>query len=277
MRLTPAHAGQLARLAAGGSLPKSRLSKELLPTLQNADVVQLEPSGSSYLVRGIPGKLEKFVEHHWGIRDLKRFAQATPDNRSRESLAEIAGDSKALRTSPLAGIFIRSFGNCFLQGQPLAMTPSGSAIFVAPSRLRDLEVSAATLIAVENPACLLNFEKTSRHFPGQKLDDIALVLRWSWGSAWQDWLRRWPGTVLHFPDYDPAGLRIFASEVLSRRPEAKLLIPEGFEAILEKHGSRKLYLRQEPLNIQLANDPRIKPVSILLEFHRKALEQEELL
>ena len=27
---------------------------------------------------------------------------------------------------------------------------------------------------------------TSRHFPGQKLDDIVLVLRWSWGSAWQD-------------------------------------------------------------------------------------------
>ena len=83
--------------------------------------------------------------------------------------------------------------------------------------------------------------------------------------------------MLHFPDYDPAGLRIFASEVLSHRPEAKLMIPEGFEAILEKQGSRKLYLRQEPLNFQLANDPRIKPVSILLKFHRKALEQEELL
>jgi hypothetical protein len=136
--------------------------------LQKADVVRLEPSGSSYLVRGIPGKLKEFVEHHWGIRDLKRFAQATPDNRSRESLAEIAGDSKALRNAPLAGIFIRSFGNCFLQGQPLAMTPSGTAIFVSPSQLRGLEVSASTLIAVENPACLLNFEKTSRHFPGQK-------------------------------------------------------------------------------------------------------------
>ena len=88
MRLTPAHAGQLVRLAAGGSLPKSRVSKALLPILQKADVVRLEPSGASYLVRGIPGKLEEFVEHYWGIRDLKSFAQAKPDNRSRGSQIE---------------------------------------------------------------------------------------------------------------------------------------------------------------------------------------------
>ncbi len=138
-------------------------------------------------------------------------------------------------------------------------------------------VRASTLIAIENPACLLNFERALRHFPAQKLEDTALVLRWSWGSAWQEWIRRWPGTVLHFPDYDPAGLRIFASEVLSRRPEAKLMIPNGFEALLEKHGSRKLYLRQEPLSSELADDPRMKPVSAPLKLHRKALEQEHLL
>jgi len=277
MRLTPAHARQLARLAAGGSLPKSSLSKSLLPILQKADVVRLEPSGSSYLVRGIPGKLEQFVEHYWSVRDLEGFARATPDNRSRESLAEIAGDSKALRNHPLAGLFIRSFGNCFLQGRPLAVTPPGSAIFISPAQLPALEICASTLIAIENPACLLNFEKALRHFPGQKLDETALVLRWSWGIAWQEWIRQWPGAVLHFPDYDPAGLRIFASEVLSRRPEARLMIPHGFEALLEKYGSRRLYLRQEALSSELADDPRMKLVSALLKLHRKALEQEELL
>ncbi len=277
MRLTPAHAGQLLRLAAGGSLPKSRLSKALLPILQNADVVRLEPSGASYLVRGIPGKLEEFVEHYWGIRDLKSFARATPDNRSREVLSEIAGDSKALRNYPLAGLFIRSFGNCFLQGHPLAVTPPGSAIFVSPAQLPALKIRAATLIAIENPACLPNFEKALPHFPGRELEKTALVLRWSWGSAWQDWLSRWAGAVLHFPDYDPAGLRIFASEVLSRRPEAELMIPRGFEALLVKRGSRKLYLRQEPLSSDLTNDVRMNPVSAFLKLHRKALEQEELL
>jgi hypothetical protein len=141
------------------------------------------------------------------------------------------------------------------------VTPPGSAIFVSPAQLPELEIRASTLIAIENPACLLNFEKALRHFPAQNLDDIALVLRWSWGSAWQEWIRPWRGNVLHFPDYDPAGLRIFASEVLSRRPEAKLMIPNGFETLLKERGSRKLYLRQEPLSNELANDPRMKSVS----------------
>jgi hypothetical protein len=276
MRLTPAHAVQLARLAAGGSLPKSRLSKVLLPTLQTADVVRLEQSGSSYLVRGIPGKLEQFVEHRWGIRDLKSFAQANPVTRSRESLSEIAGDSKALRNHPLAGLFIRSFGNCFLQGQPLAVTPPGSAIFVSPSQLPTLEIRASTLIAIENPACLLNFERALRHFPNLELNDTALVLRWSWGSAWKEWIRRWPGRLFHFPDYDPAGLRIFASELLPHRPDARLLIPENLETML-KRGSRNLYLRQEALLSRLNDHPQIRAVADSLRASRRALEQESLL
>jgi hypothetical protein len=39
--------------------------------------------------------------------------------------------------------------------------------------------SRLALTAIENPACLLPFEKALRHFPGQKLNDTALVLRWS--------------------------------------------------------------------------------------------------
>jgi hypothetical protein len=103
------------------------------------------------------------------------------------------------------------------------------------------------------------------------------VLRWRWGSVWQEWLRGWSGSVIHFPDYDPAGLRIFASEVLSRCPDAKLMVPKGFEALLKKRGNRELYLRQEALSSDLANDPRMSLVAASLKWHRKALEQEALL
>ena len=49
--------------------------------------------------------------------------------------------------------------------------------------------------------------------------DYALVLRWHWvvlggsGSTFE-------GQLLYFPDYDPASLRIFATEVFSHRPSA---------------------------------------------------------
>ena len=277
MRLTPAQAGQLAHLAEGGSLPRGRVAKALLPLLENAGVVRMEPSGSSYLVRGVPGKIEAFAEHRWGIRDLRRLSLASPENRSRELLAEIAGDSKALPNQPLAGIFIRSFGNCTLDGQPLMHTPSGSAIFISPAQLPQLRVTASVLIAIENTKCHLKFENALPYFAQADLTNIALVLRWSWGAAWREWLRAWPGALLHFPDYDRAGLRIFATEVLPRRPEARLLIPANLDALLNERGSRKLYLRHEHLPLLEAKHPDIARVDAVIQRLRKALEQEKLL
>jgi len=277
MRLTSAQAGQLARLADGGSLPRSRIARTLLPILENAGAVRMEKSGSSNLVRGLPGKIESFAEHHWGIRDLHRYALASPEDRSRESLAEIAGDSKALPTHPLAGIFIRSFGNCTLGGQPLMHTPPGSAIFISPAQLPQLCVTAKTLIAIENSECLLKFENALSHFAKADLVNIALILRWNWGTAWREWLRAWPGVLLHFPDYDRAGLRIFATEVLPRRPDARLFIPTDFNALLDGRGSRELYLRHEHLSLLEAKHPDIARVNAAIKSPRKALEQESLL
>jgi hypothetical protein len=276
MRLTRAQAGLLAHLAEGGSLPRSRIAKTLLPILQEAHVVRLERSGSSYLVRGRPDKIAAFAEHRWGIRDLRSFAAASPENRSRESIAEIAGDSKALPNHPLAGIFIRSFGNCALAQMPLAHTPRGSAIFISPAQLPKLKVAASTLIAIENPACLLSFEKALPHFPDLELGNIALVLRWSWGTAWREWLRRWQGAVFHFPDYDRAGLRIFATEVLRHRSDARLLIPADLKTLVSGRGNRKLFLRQGHLSLPNSNHPDIALVQAEIESSRKALEQEEL-
>jgi hypothetical protein len=277
MRLTPAHAAQLARLAAGGSLQKSSLSKTLLPVLQEAGVVRLEKAGSSYRVRGIPGELEKFVQHHWGIRDLKNYAQATPEKRSRGSLAEIAGDSKALPTHPLTGILMRCFGDCFLQSQSLGTTPCGSALLISPTQLPRLEIRARTLIAIENSECLLYFEKMLPHFPELRMSEAALVLRWSWGTTWQQWIRQWQGTLLYCPDYDPSGLVIFGSEVLAHRPDAHLLVPDKLKELLVERGSRSLYLRQEPWLNGLHDHSAIQKVKLMLKSSRKALEQESLL
>jgi len=277
MRLTPAQAGQLVHLADGGSMQRSRVAKALLPLLENAGVVRVEKSGSSYLVRGVPGKIEAFAEHRWRIHDLRRFALAGPEDRSRESLAEIAGDSKALPTNPLAGIFIRSFGNCTLSDQPLMHTPPGSAILISPAKLPQLRVTASTLIAIENSECLLKFENALPHFAGVDRGNVALILRWNWGTAWREWLRCWPGAVLHFPDYDRAGLRIFATELLAQRPKARLLIPANLDTLVNERGSRELYLRHEHLSLPEAENPDIARVNAAIASCRKGLEQESLL
>ncbi len=277
MRLTCAQAAKLVRLDAGESLPRSQLSKGLLYTLQKADVVRMEKSGSSYVVRGIPGKLASFVEHHWGVRDLARYAQANPTNRSRELLADIAGDSKALPNRPFDGIFIRSFDNCFLANKPLNSSPPGTAVLITVGNLPHLRVETPYLVAVENAECLWNFEKAKRYFPDLTGLDYALVLRWHWGGAWRQWLNGWRGQLLYFPDYDPAGLRIFATEVLPHRPSARLLIPQDFEKILQERGERDLYLKQEKFLPVLDEHAELARLCRALRKARKAFEQESLL
>src|SRR5204863_72882 len=148
--LSCAQASKLVRLDAGQSLPRSELPKSILAPLQEGGAVHLEKSGSSYVVRGLPGKLASFVAQHWGIRDLEKYARAVPGARSRAMLADVAGDSKALPNRPFDGVFIRSFNNCFLADRPLSTTPPGSAVLICLEDLPKLTVESKYIIAVEN-------------------------------------------------------------------------------------------------------------------------------
>jgi len=276
MRLTPAHAAKLARLDNGESLPRSQIPKVLLHPLQEAGVVRLIRSGSSYVVRGVPDALARFVEHHWGVQDLSRYAEAAPEKRSRELLSEIAGDSKALPNRPLEGIFLRSFGKCYLREEPLGVAPQGSATLISLDSLPHLRIKTSVLIGIENPRCLWNFECARKYFPELKGLDFTLILRWHWGTAWRQWLAGWNGQILYFPDYDPAGLGIYAAEVLPHCPGARLLVPKDFERLLTERGDRKFYVTQEVRFPQQVNE-EILSVMETLRKHRKGLEQESLL
>lgn len=277
MRLTPAQAAKLIRLGAGESLPKSEVPKSLLRPLQEAHAVRFEKSGPSYVVRGVPDKLIRAVEQIWGVRDLEKYAASTPDTRNRAVLSEIAADTKALPTSPFEGIFIRSFGQCYLGDQPLGITPCGSALLITLKELPQLQIRSKCLIGIEGVEAFWKFEKAMKYFPNLSGTDQTLVLRWRWSTAWREWLAGWSGQFLYFPDYDPAGIRIFLTEIIPVRPDTKLLIPQDFQSILNAHGSRELYLRQEkllPSNTQHAEAARVCEA---LRRHRKGLEHEALL
>lgn len=277
IRISTARAAQLARLASGQSLPKSKLSRPLLAPLQHAGAVILERSGSSYVVRGIPDLLAVFVEHEWGIRDLSAYAASAPGVRSRASMAEITEDSKALPSSPLEGLFFRTFGVASVDGQPLSPTPPEIAHFISPRRLQKLHLGARILIGIENPECLKKFENCLPHFPALDLSSTALVLRWSWGAEWRAWVSQWSGTVWYFPDFDPAGLSIFATQVLKVRPDARILTPMALPALLKERGNRKLYLNQEHLLLSLPNHAELMEIQRTIQEARKGLEQESLL
>lgn len=82
---------------------------------------------------------------------------------------------------------------------------------------------------------------------------------------------------MHFPDYDPAGMRIFTTEVLPFREDAQLLIPRSLETLLENRGNRDLYLRQDSMLPTTNDHADLASCCELLRKHRKGLEQENLL
>jgi hypothetical protein len=276
MRLTSQQASVLVRLDAGESIARSALPRALLRALQASNAVRLERSGSSYVVRGIPGRVGAFAGHECDIRDLPGFAALDPETRTRADLARLAGDTKALTINPLDGIFLRLSGAAELHGKPLNPTPEGCAHFIAVSELPHLSVPTALWIGVENAESFLRFESCRRHFPDFDFRHAAIVWRWSWGGKWQTWLRERAGRLIWFPDYDPAGLVIFSSQILSCRPDVQLLVPNDLDGLLE-HGSRKLFLRQESMLDSLPADREVQTVASRIKRVRKALEHEMLI
>jgi len=277
MRLTPKQAGALMRLEAGESIARSTLSRPLLRALQDRNAVRLERSGASYVVRGIPGRIAAFVTRECGIHDLPGFAALDPETRTRADLARIAGDTKALTAHPLDGIFLRLTDAADLRGKPLNPTAEGCAHFIAASELPSLSIRAPLLMGVENAEAFLNFESCLGHFSNMDFSHVALIWRWSWGGRWQKWLRQYRGSFIWFPDYDPAGLVIYSSQILSCRPDAHLLIPDSFDKLLEERGSRNLFLRQENMLSSLPAHGEVQAVATRIKRARKALEHETLI
>ena len=265
-------------MATGGSLPKSEVGARVLKPLLDAHVVKLEKSGSSYVVRGIPDALPGFVESYWGIKDLSRFSALTIESRDRETLAVIASDSKALPNSPFDGIFFRSFGTCYIDDQPLGVCPEGTMRFLSVQQIPLLRVTSKTLVGVENVRCLLRFERVARWFPALMGLDLTVVLRWRWGATWRDWLRTWTGQFLYLPDYDPAGISIFVSEVQPLCAAARLMCPPDIDWLMQ-FGNRERFIKQEAmLNvIQAHGKDEVAQIISLLRKHRTSFEQETLI
>ncbi|MDB6029445.1 MAG: hypothetical protein JWM68_5668 [Verrucomicrobiales bacterium] len=277
MRLTPAQAAQLVHLASGKSLPKSQIPKRVLQALEeHGNCVKFEKSGASYVVRGLPGQVQAFAKRHWGISDLAAFAQASPDARSRELLSAISEDSKTLPTNPLKGIFIRTFGQCFHGDSALGVTPFGTAILITLDVLPQLRLETPLIVAVENVECLWKFERMISHFPVLQAKQFTLILRWNWGQAWRKWLDSWKGGLFYIPDYDPAGLQIFSTEVLPFFPCARLLVPTDLKRFLN-NGKRERFLEQEHCLPVDSENAQVAELCALFKQVRKGLDQEALL
>lgn len=90
-------------------------------------------------------------------------------------------------------------------------------------------------------------------------------------------MRSWAGNLFYFPDYDPAGLKIFDYEILDKNPRSALLVPSNLELLLRQRGQREIFIRQERLLPISHAHRQIESVAKLLRRTRSGLAQEHLL
>lgn len=278
MQVTKAQAAKLAQLQAGADLPRSALPQALLQKLQGAGIVHAFRAGGGHRLKADAGPLADYARMHWHIDDLAAFAAEDAASRDRRTLIELAGDSKALPTRPLRGLFIRPWGaSVRVGGAVLEQQPEGACHFVHESLLPSLVVEPRCVYGIENAEVLLHFERLRDAPTGP----ACLVLRQHWGEAWREWLTAGSVEFLHFADFDFSGALIFETEVLRFAPHAHLHVPSDIDDLLSQVVSPDLFDGQAAQRLHYLNrTPQHADVARLVAAllrHRRALEQEALL
>jgi len=269
---------QLTRLLDHGTIPRSLCSGALLRTLQpllDTAVVVEERSGAGrrLLVRD-PSALGDFIRKHF------------PESPVPEGLpSRVAGiarfrDSKTFVSDTPEIVSVRTWSNAALlkDGQPVGAASAtglhGVFSFVLHKRYTLHEKSAL----VENPALFTHFEHL--HLP----IDLVIYGHGRASARLLDWLASPEApalSLLHLPDYDPAGLTEF-ERLRSRLPgRIRLHLPpdlaERFARFANPALLAKVNTRAMLANLRLSNSPEVRQVVALIDRHNAGLEQEALL
>ncbi len=163
-----------------------------------------------------------------------------------------------------------------ISGKIVLPEPQGIELFV--HQPEHLQISkTALVVGIENPECFLKFGKLAQLFPQQEL---VTVLRYMSNSP-NRWLQTISNNYLHFGDFDPAGLNIYIHEYRRHLPTDRcdFFIPPNIEQLISRYGLSDLYDKQAHLleNIDRELYPEIEKLLVILDTHKKGLEQERLL
>ena len=135
-----------------------------------------------------------------------------------------------------------------------------------------------TVIGVEGFENFKEIERQKYLFVGLQ---PLFVWRYQNSTSISSWLNLIPNNYIHFGDYDPKGLHIYASEFRAKigSDRCRFFIPENLETLLVNYGERELYESQiEYLKkIDFNRFKEDSEVFQLLDRHKKGLAQEILI
>jgi len=273
--------GVLARSACSG-----QFLKQITPLLQSGVIGEERAGAGRRLVVRDSTALRLFVQKHFP--DLPVDAAAL----ARETAVARFRDTKALKGDTPEIVSVRTWSETALRRVPACDSNdtdhcAGSGAFRATRDYgafsfllgRDCPLQLRGLWAlVENPAVFVHFERLDLPIPA------ALYSRGRVSNRLLDWLASQASGdfgLIHFPDYDPAGLIDYQRLRIRLGERVSLHLPEDIGVRFEKLSNasllRKGLTRSMLAGLRSCGCAEILRVVELIDRYNAGLEQEALL
>lgn len=261
----------LAELLEQGSVAYSRLrSTEAYKTLQTLQTLELVKVATHKTRRTITvldlGAFTRWLDSNFPAEDaLAELLPARAQNIARER------DSKAgVTTHAVQPVLLKWFDPN--PDTPLAqLSQTYGMVGVTSDRLTALALPATWyLLTVENWESFYTLSYPSCRVPvmivylGGNVSDVVL-------AALAD-LTPCPAAILHFGDYDWAGLMIF-QRVETWLPQAQLYVPPNLADLFQRYSKRELVEKQAVAFLDLQH-PQCQSVIACISQYNAGLEQE---
>lgn len=276
-------AALLAKLRDSGTIPTSaisRASEEKLKPLFQSEVLTKRPRGrGTAIIVNKPGYLRQFIEKNFP-EGLENTAK---NDMTRNESARTFRDSKKRSGRTAIPVFIRGFGESTLMyrstGHTLNTARHTELFGVTSIMLTEdepLPEYRGNIATVENLEVFTAFQRlnpknTIAVYTGGRIH--RLLLKWLSSPETSK------AVVIHYGDYDPAGLGDYLRIKTAREGKTELFIPPDLNALVKKYGSETLLGKSAHLIPRLheAADNVVKEVLEILLRNNRALEQEVLI
>jgi hypothetical protein len=225
--------------------------------------------------------LKSYLHNKHGIPSLEDYiAFQEKENTTRSDAVKATSNSKYKNIKVFEGFLINTYQkiDCMLNGIPFVVNACpGTFTFI--NNFRNFTIPPnITIVGVEG---FENFKEIKRQkYLFENIQPL-FVWRYQSSSSISSWLNLIPNNYLHFGDYDPKGLHIYASEfqVKIGADRCRFFIPENLESLLTQYGERELYENQiEYLRkIDFNEFKDTAEVFQIIERHKKGLAQEALI
>lgn len=275
---------KLLSLAAGQTLPDSRLRRDIFREMQAGGVLIAVTHGSRKAWRAADeAAVRRFAAERLGLTDLESCRDLMTDKAAgRAEMVAVTGDSKFIKRRSFTGFLVASL-------VPIEISVGGCLQTVSPSHgtftfvfdYQTLSVASDIIVVgIENVENFRRLEEQRSFFehnvaPAERL---LFVCRYPQNGDLVRWLKSVDNRYVHFGDFDLAGVSIYLTEFYRHLGlRSKFLVPHNVEALIEKGSQERYEVQYARFRDMKVTDERVRPLVDAINRLHRGYDQEGII